>query len=66
MTTENQRLEIATGILSGFCANPAVFAGNMQNGWCLVNCTESDLSAYAVRMADHLLAAEKDIMPNKD
>ncbi len=47
---------IAGKILAGFCANPAVFAANSQNGWALVNCTDKDLAGYSRHLADALLA----------
>lgn len=45
---------IATQILAGFAANPAVFASNEHNGWDLVNCTDAKLVAVAYRLADAL------------
>lgn len=51
----NQRLEIASRILAGFAANPAVFAHNPNCGWSLVNCTDEDLVGYALSLADRLV-----------
>ena len=51
------RIEIASQILAGFAANPVIFAANERCGWTLVNCTDADLSAYALRLADKLIAA---------
>ena len=45
--------------LSGFCANPAIFAGNNQNGWDLVNCTEPQLAQVAHRIAGEMIAARE-------
>jgi len=47
------RDHFAMAILSGFCANPAIFAANQMCGWSLVNCTDEQLIAYAGRLADH-------------
>lgn len=52
-----ERSVIAMNVLSGWAANPAVFAANDQNGWELVNCTEQQLCDRAVRMADALRAS---------
>lgn len=49
--------EIATKLLAGFCANPAVFAGNNYSGWSLVNCDEGQLAEYVLKLAEALLAA---------
>jgi hypothetical protein len=51
-----ERLEIATRIMQGFCANPCVFAYNSQFGWGLVNMTYAELSNECLRLADELLA----------
>ena len=54
------RLNVATKILAGFAANPAIFAANDTCGWSLVNCTGADIASYAIRLADELMnAAEK-------
>jgi hypothetical protein len=50
------RLEIASRILAGLCANPSVIAHNHNCGWSLVNCTDADLAGYAVSLADALIA----------
>ena len=52
------RLEIASRILAGLCANPSVIAHNHNCGWSLVNCTDADLAGYAVSLADALIAAD--------
>ena len=49
------RLEIASRVLAGFAANPAVFAHNSRNGWSLVNATDSDLAGYSLKLADELI-----------
>jgi hypothetical protein len=46
----------AAKALSGFCANPSIFAPNPVNGWSLVNCKNEDLADYAYVMADAMLA----------
>jgi len=56
---EPSRLEIAAGVLKGFCANPAIFAPNGMNGWQLVNCTEEQLAGYAYVLTDKLIAAAR-------
>jgi hypothetical protein len=53
------RAYIATKIIGGFCANPAIFQANSQSGWDLVNCTERQLSDCAVRIADEMIASLK-------
>ena len=58
------RLEIASRILSGFCANPAVFSHNPNCGWALVNCTDADLAGYALTLADALIDGERTRAPN--
>ena len=57
------RAEIASRILAGFCANPAIFATNPQCGWALVNATDDDLCGYAVRLADTFIDAHNAIDP---
>lgn len=52
-----ERLEVASRILAGFCANPSVFAANGVSGWSLVNCTDGDLIGYALHLADGLIGA---------
>ena len=52
------RLEIASRILAGLCANPSVIAHNHNCGWSLVNCTDADLAGYAVSLANALISAE--------
>jgi hypothetical protein len=51
------RLEIASRVLAGFAANPAVFAHNQRSGWSLVNTTENYLASYAMKLADELIDA---------
>ena len=51
--TPTLRDQFAMAILSGFCANPAIFAANQMCGWSLVNCTDEQLIAYAGVLADH-------------
>jgi hypothetical protein len=41
----DERLEIGSRILQGFCANSAIFASS-PSGWSLVNCTEDELMEY--------------------
>jgi hypothetical protein len=43
--------------LTGFCANPAIYASNGRTGWGLVNTTEADLAHYCGVMADAMLVA---------
>ena len=52
------RIELASRILAGLCANPSVIAHNHNCGWSLVNCTDADLAGYAVSLADALVSAE--------
>lgn len=56
-----RRDEYAAKILAGFAANPAIFAPNPQCGWSLVNCTDAEIVAYAVRLATHLFHATNEI-----
>lgn len=58
-STESQRLEIASRVLAGFAANPAVFASNASCGWSLVNCTDEDLVGYSLSLADKLIKGEE-------
>ncbi len=55
----SDRLTIASRILTGFAANPAVFAANSSCGWSLVNCKDEDLVGYALVLADKLIEGEK-------
>jgi hypothetical protein len=55
----NLRDTFAGQALAGFCANPAIFAGNDQNGWDLVNCTEPQLAQVAYRIAGEMIAARE-------
>lgn len=55
----NDRLEIASRILAGFAANPAIFAPNPQCGWSLVNATDEDIVGYALALADTLADGEQ-------
>lgn len=55
------RLEIATRILAGFAANPAIFAANDQCGWSLVNCKDCELAGYAWKLANELVLAHKEL-----
>ena len=54
-----QRLEIASKILAGFAANPAVFAPRPDCGWSLCNCTDEDLVGYSLSLADKLLDGDE-------
>lgn len=45
----------AAKVLSGFAANPAIFASNDQCGWSLVNCKDEDLVGYAYKFADTMI-----------
>jgi hypothetical protein len=54
-----KREYFAGKVLQGFCANPAVFSANNQNGWCLVNTTEEQLSEYCLKIADTILEIAK-------
>jgi hypothetical protein len=56
------RGDLAVQILAGFAANPAIFAPNGVCGWALVNSTDADLAAYAVRLADELMSANNAIL----
>lgn len=60
----SEQLEIASRILAGFAANPAVFAADSRCGWKLVNATEKQLADYAAKMAEELLKTSKH--PGKD
>ena len=60
---KDHRIEIAAQILSGFAANPSIFQPNERSGWALINCSDTDLAAYAVRLADELIAANDGIAP---
>ena len=62
MSYNTGRLEIAAQVLSGFAANPAIFAPNDRCGWSLVNCTDMDIAAYAIRLADQLIEANNYIV----
>lgn len=57
MSYREYRGDLAVKILAGFAANPAIFAANDKSGCSLVNCTDSDIAAYAVRLADAVLHA---------
>lgn len=61
MSAIEKRNQYAAQILAGFAANPAIFAHNDQCGWCLVNCTDGQIAAYAVRLANELFAATEAI-----
>ncbi len=61
MSYRDYRGGLAAQILAGFAANPAIFAPNENCGWSLVNCTDSDIAAYAIRLADVLIAANERI-----
>lgn len=60
------RLEIAAQILSGFAANPTIFAPNGLCGWSLVNCTDEDIAGYALHLADKLIEGEAVIAARKE
>lgn len=49
------RQVIASRALQGFCANPSIFASNGMSGWDLVNCTEDELCASALSIADTII-----------
>lgn len=53
-----ERRRLTAQILSGFCANPAIFATNDQFGWSLVNSTDVDLVGYALNLADKVIDAD--------
>ena len=53
----SKREKLASAILQGFCANPAVFASNQVCGWSLVNCTDKDLIGYCYHLADAAIDA---------
>lgn len=57
------RLEIASRILAGFCANPSVFASNPNSGWSLVNASDEDLVGYSIKLAADLLEANAATLP---
>lgn len=59
MSYKDHRIDVASKIMAGFAANPAVFASNDRNGWQLVNCSNFDLAAYAVKLADELITANE-------
>lgn len=61
MSAIEKRDQYAAQILAGFAANPAIFAHNDQCGWCLVNCTDGQIAAYAVHLANELFAATEAI-----
>ena len=60
MSRADRRLEIASQILAGFAANPAIFASNPQSGWSLVNCKDCQLAEYAWKLANELLIAHEE------
>jgi hypothetical protein len=70
MSYRDYRGDLAVQILAGFAANPAIFAPNPGCGWTLVNSTDADLAAYAVRLADELMSANNAMpqgsLPTKD
>ena len=55
--SDKVRLEVASRILAGFAANPAIFAQNDRCGWCLVNSTDADIADYAARLAQEVMIA---------
>jgi hypothetical protein len=57
MSYKSARQDIAAQILAGFAANPAIFAHSDQCGWTLVNCTDAEIAAYAVRLAGWVMEA---------
>ena len=59
MDTATQRQNLTATILSGFCANPAIFAQNSQSGWGLVNASDEDVVGYALSLADKAIEAER-------
>ena len=58
--TEDRRLDIASRILAGFAANPAIFAANDQCGWSLVNCKDCEIAGYAMKLANELVLASEE------
>ncbi len=52
------RLTVASRLLAGLLANPAVVAHNPNCGWCLVNATDSAIAGYAVKLAEDLILAD--------
>ena len=61
MSMEKLRMEQAAKILSGFCANPSVFAPNPNTGWGLVNATNAYLVQLSYELADELLKHGKQL-----
>lgn len=60
----NIRLEIASRIIAGWAANPAIYAANSNCGWALVNCREQELVRAAIWLADILI--EEELKPKSD
>lgn len=55
-----ERRALIAQILSGFCANPSIFAQRPDCGWSLCNCTDADLVGYAMHIADQVAEAAQD------
>lgn len=55
----DERRRLTAIILSGFCANPAVFAANGMSGWGLVNCKDEDIVGYSMSLANKIIECEK-------
>ena len=54
----DHRAYFAAKALQGLCANPgAAFQANDRSGWGMVNCTDDELAALSVRLADAMLEA---------
>lgn len=53
------RFQAACAALTGFCANPSVYAPNGMRGWGLVNCDIPQLTDFCWQHADDLLLAER-------
>ena len=58
-----QRQYAAIEMMKSLVSNPCVIAHCSQAGWGLVNCNESQLASYAVRLADEVLMAVESLKP---
>lgn len=45
--------------LQGLLANPSVVASSGRTGWGVINCTDADLTSYALYLADKLIEGSK-------
>jgi hypothetical protein len=54
---KNERLNIASRILSGLLANKNIVKDNGGYGWGIVNFTEEELAKYSLSFADKLINA---------